>query len=82
MLPSLRFQTTGQQHGGCLMLQGVYNLVLLKMGEIIARNVELIEIVNKPLLLHLFCCLYYFVKKSQKTFSTAKGSGTSNNPVA
>ena len=43
-----------------------HSLVLLKMGEIIARRnyrpkqVELIEIINKPLLLHLVGYLYYW----------------------
>jgi hypothetical protein len=37
-----------------------HSLVLLKMGEIIARkHVQLIGIINKPLLLHLVGCLYY-----------------------
>jgi hypothetical protein len=34
--------------------------VRLKVGEIIAqKHVELIGIINKPLLLHLFGCLLY-----------------------
>ena len=35
----LRFQVTGRQHRGCIIPQGVtHSLVLLGMGEIIARN--------------------------------------------
>ena len=37
-----------------------HSLVLLKMGEIVApKHVELIEIINKSLLLHLVGCSYY-----------------------
>jgi hypothetical protein len=37
-----------------------HSLVLLKMGEIIARNVsKWLRIINKSLLLHLVGCLYY-----------------------
>ena len=52
---------TGRQHRGCIIPQAVtHNIVLLKMGEIIARkHVELIGIINKPLLLHLVACLCY-----------------------
>ena len=35
----LRFQATGRQHRGFIIPQAVtYSLVLLRMGEIIARN--------------------------------------------
>ena len=55
MLPA-----TGRQHRGCIIPQAVtHSLVLLKMGKIIARHVELIGIINKPLFLHLVGCLYY-----------------------
>ena len=38
-LQFLRFQATGRQHRGCIKPQAVtHSLVLLKMGEIIARN--------------------------------------------
>ena len=59
----------GRQHFGCIIPQTVtHSLALLKMGKIIARNmlqnncpkhVELIWIINTPLLLHLVGCLYY-----------------------
>ena len=44
-----------------------HSLVLLRMGEIIARgkHVELIGIINKPLLLHLFGCLYYCISDAR-----------------
>ena len=56
MLPA-----TGRQHRRCIIPQAVtHSLVLLKMGEIIApKQVELIGIINKPLLLHPDGCLYY-----------------------
>ena len=39
-----------------------HSLVLLRMGGIIApKYVELIEITNKLLLLHLVGCSYYYV---------------------
>ena len=43
-----------------------HSLMLLRMGEIIARNnVELIEIINKLLLLHLVGCLYYCISDAR-----------------
>jgi len=50
MLPA-----TGRQHRGCIISQAVtHSLGLLKMGGINAqKHVELIGIINKPLLLHL-----------------------------
>jgi hypothetical protein len=37
-----------------------HSLVLLKMGEIIARNMlSWLELLKKPLLLHLVGCLHY-----------------------
>jgi len=48
---SLIYYTTSCKH----------SLMLLKMDEIVApKHVELIGIINKQLLLHLFGCLYYF----------------------
>ena len=51
----LCFQANGQQHCGCIIPQAVtQSLVLLKMGVIQhPKHVELIGIINKPLLLHL-----------------------------
>ena len=38
-IAELRFQATGRQHRGCIIPQAVtHSLVLLKMSEIIARN--------------------------------------------
>ena len=34
----LRFRATGRQHRGCIIQALTHSLVLLKMGEIIARN--------------------------------------------
>ena len=45
-----------------------HNLVLLKMDEIIARNLlNWLKLLIKLLLLHLFGCLYYRNLKSSKT---------------
>ena len=54
----IRFQATGYRHcNGCIIPQVVtQSLVLLKMGK---KHVELIGIINKPLLLHPVSCLYY-----------------------
>ena len=55
----LRFQATGPQHCGCIIPQAItHSLVLLKMGDR-PKHVELIGIINKPLLLHLVGFLYY-----------------------
>jgi len=44
-----------------------HSLVLLRMSEFIARKyVELIGIINKPLLLHLVGCLYFCVVSNDK----------------
>jgi len=43
-----------------------HSLELLRVGEIIARNMlSLFEIINKPLLLHLVCYLYYCIRDAQ-----------------
>ena len=51
----------GRQHRGCIILQAVtHSLVLMKMGEIIARNtLNCIGIINKPLFLRLIGSLHY-----------------------
>ena len=50
----LHFQATGQQHRGCIIPQAVtHSLVLLKMGEINARNMlNWLE-----LLINNYCCI-------------------------
>jgi len=53
-------QCTGLQHRGCIILQAATQSNAPEDG----RNhrpkyVELIGIINKPLLLHLVGCLYY-----------------------
>ena len=54
----------GRQHCGCIIPQAVaHSLMLLKMAEIIARNMLLIGIINKPLLLHVVDWLYYSYKR-------------------
>ena len=54
-----------------------HSLVLLSVGEIIARNyrpkqVELIEIINKPLLLHLVGYLCYWQMRFKSVFKGLK----------
>ena len=49
-----------RQHHGYIIPQTVtHSLVLLRMGKIIVRNTLSWLDFNKPLLLHLFGCLYY-----------------------
>jgi len=51
---------------GALYHSCKHSVVLLSMGEIMARNsVELIGIINKPLLLHLVGCLYYCINDAR-----------------
>ena len=59
MLPA-----TGRQHRGYIIPQVVtHSLVLLKMGKNnYPKHGELTGIINKPLFLHLFGCLYYLYK--------------------
>ena len=64
------FTACGIMHGRCCQPAASsvhyttsckHSLALPRMGEIIARNMfELIEIINKPLLLHLVGYLYYW----------------------
>jgi len=55
MLPA-----TGQQHRGCIIPQAVNTICALEDGRNHRpKHVELIGIINKPLLLHLVGCLYY-----------------------
>ena len=57
----LRFQATGWHCNGCIIPQAV-NTVYCSLGGRNNRlkHVELIGIINKPLLLHLVGCLYYY----------------------
>jgi hypothetical protein len=60
----LRFQATGRQHRWYIIPQAANtSLVLLKMGEIIARNMSSwLRNINKSLSLHLVGCLYYLIQ--------------------
>ena len=50
----LRFQATGRQYRGCIMQQVVtHSTLLLKMGEIIARNM----LSGLELLINRYCCI-------------------------
>ena len=66
----LRFQATGRQHRRCIIPQAVkHSLVLLKMGEIVARNMlswlELLinRFVASSLLSILFMHICWFMEK-------------------
>ena len=64
MLPA-----SGRQHRGCIIPQAVtHSLVLLRVGEIIARNILSWLELYKPLLLHLVGYLYYCVFQSCSVF--------------
>ena len=56
----LRFQATGRQHRGCIVPQAVtHSLSTPEDGQNnCPKHVELIGIINKPLLLHLVGRLY------------------------
>ena len=56
MLPA-----TGRQHRGCIIPQAVaHSLSAPEDGQNnCPKHVELIVIINKPLLLHIVGCLYY-----------------------
>ena len=55
----LQFQATGRQHRGCIIPQAVTQSSAPEDGRNhCPKHVELIRIINKPLLLHLVSCLY------------------------
>ena len=55
------FQATGRQHRGCIIPQAVTQSSAPEDGrDHRPKNVELIGIITKPLLLHLVGCLYYY----------------------
>ena len=59
----LRFQTTGRHCNGCIIPQAVTQSSAPEDGQNHhPKHVELTGIINKPLLLHLVGCLYYFSK--------------------
>ena len=51
----LRFQATCRQHRGCIISSCKHSLVLLKMGEIIARNM----LSWLELLINRYCCIKF-----------------------
>ena len=56
----LRFQASGRQHRWCIIPQAVRQSSTPGDGQNnFPKHVELTGIINKPLLLHLVCCLYY-----------------------
>jgi hypothetical protein len=60
----LRFQATGRQHRGCIIQQAVTQSSAPEDGrDQHPKHVELIGIINKPLLLHLvgFYIIYTMV---------------------
>ena len=55
-----RFQVTGGQHRGCIIPQAVTQSSSPEDGQNnCPKLVELMAIINKPLLLHLVGCLCY-----------------------
>ena len=59
-LKFLRFQATGRQRRGFIISQAVTQSSAPEDGRNHRpKHVELIGIINKPLLLHLVGCLYY-----------------------
>ena len=62
----LRFQATGRQHRGCIIPQAVTESSAPDDGRNHRpKHVELIGIINKPLLLHLVGCLYYCISEAR-----------------
>ena len=63
MLPAGNLiQVTGRQHHRCIIPQLVNTVCAPEDGRNFRlKHVELIGIINKPLLLHLVCCLYYCI---------------------
>jgi hypothetical protein len=57
---SLLFQTIGRQHRGCIIPQAVNTVYCSwRRAKSSPKHVELIGIINKPLLFHLVGCLHY-----------------------
>ena len=60
MHPRCCRSATGRQHRGCIIPQAVTQSSAPEDGQNnYPKHVELTEIINKPLLLHLVGCLYY-----------------------
>ena len=59
---NLRFQATDWQHRGCIIPQAVTHKSSAPEDgrDCRPKHVQMNGIINKPLLLHLFGCLYYF----------------------
>ena len=56
-------RVTGRQHRQCIIPQAVNTVFAPEDGpNYRPKLVELIGNINKPLLLHLFGCLYYIIK--------------------
>ena len=59
----LHIQATGRQHRECIIPQTVTQSSAPEDGQSnCPKHVELIGIINKPLLLHLVGCLYYLYR--------------------
>jgi len=56
-----RFQATGRHCNGCIITQAANTQSSAPEDgqNTCPKHVELTGIINKPLLLHPFCCLYY-----------------------
>jgi hypothetical protein len=56
-------RVTGRQHRRCIIAQAVDTVCAPEDGRNYRlKHVELIGVINKPLLLHLVSCLYYRLK--------------------
>ena len=74
-------QDTGRQHRRCIIPQPVNTVCASEDGRNYRpKHVELIGIINKLLLLHLVCCLCYYVSDAGHTSNlyraTTGGFGT------
>ena len=59
-------QATGRQHRHCIITQTVNTVFAREDGRNYRpKHVELIGIINKPLLLHLVGCLYYCISDAR-----------------
>ena len=62
----LRFQATGRQHRGCIIPQAVIQSSAPEDGrEQRPKHVELIGIINEPLLLHLVGVYIIYINDSR-----------------
>jgi len=67
IIPSCTHDVAGRQHRECIIPQAVTQSSVPEDGQNnCPKHVELFEIINKLLLLHLFGCLYYLYQTNIK----------------